>query len=236
MNSKKIFSLLLVLFGEALIITCFLYFGRNVQSEILGLNIVITSIIYSLLFLDILIPWVDFSDKSQKTIGSLGVRWFFTLLYIIVALVAMFMLNSTKPVSFYTQAIIQGIIFFFLLLGLLMAFSSSDKVKAVYAEEQNNRGRIDEMKKATKELQNKLAMLNNIPTDIISRVNDIQENLRFLSPSNNVEAIDLEDKFVNQIYVLSNCFTVESLDVDDVFSKIKNCELTYKERKQIFSN
>jgi hypothetical protein len=41
MNAKKIFSLLLVIFGEAILILCFLHFGRNVQTEILTLNIVV---------------------------------------------------------------------------------------------------------------------------------------------------------------------------------------------------
>ncbi len=57
MNAKKIFSLLLVIFGEAILILCFLHFGRNVQTEILTLNIVVSSLIYCLLFIDIIVPW-----------------------------------------------------------------------------------------------------------------------------------------------------------------------------------
>ena len=38
--------------------------------------------------------------------------------------------------------------------------------------------------------------MNNIPSEIISRVNELQENLRYLSPSNNNEALVLESKFV----------------------------------------
>jgi len=156
MNTKKIFSLLLVIFGEALIILCFLHFGRNVQTEILTLNIVVSSIIYCLLFIDIIIPWVDFKDKSQKTIGSIGLRWFFTFFYMLLAIGAMVVFNSVKPIHFTNQIIIQGILFFFLLLGFFMAFSTSDKVKEVYVEEKQNRDRVDEMKKATKEVQLKI--------------------------------------------------------------------------------
>jgi len=122
------------------------------------------------------------------------------------------------------------------LLGLFMAFSSSDKVREVYIEEKQNRDRIDEMKKATKELQLKLDAMNNIPPEIISRINELQENLRYLSPSNNNEALVLESKVVEEVKKLSNCFSDNPLNMEVVISNIKNCERTYKERKQVFSN
>jgi hypothetical protein len=236
MNAKKIFSLLLIIFGEALLILCFLHFGKNVQTEILTLNIVVSSLIYCLLFIDIIVPWVDFKDKSQKTIGSIGLRWFFTFSYIIVAIVAMEVFNSVKPISFTIQFIIQGILFFFLLLGYFMAFSSSDKVSEVYVEEKQNRDRIDEMKKATKEVQMKIDQRKNIPTDIINKLKDLQDNLRFLSPSNNSNAYGLEAKFVEEMRALNVCFLDIPLNLEKINDNIQNCYRTLKERKQVFSN
>lgn len=236
MNAKKIFSLLLALLGEALIIFCFLHFGKNVQTEILTLNIIVSTIIYCLVFVDVIFPWVNLKDKSQKQIGSIGLRWFFTFFYLILAIGVMVIFNTVKPIHFTNQIIIHGILFFLLLLGLFMAFSSSDKVREVYIEEKQNRDRIDEMKKATKELQLKLDAMNNIPPEIISRINELQENLRYLSPSNNNEALVLESKFVEEVKKLSNCFSDNPLNMEVVISNIKNCERTYKERKQVFSN
>lgn len=236
MNAKKIFSLFIALFGEALIILGFLHFGKNLQSEILTLNIVVSSIIYCLVFVDFIFPWVNLKDKAQKQIGSIGLRWFFTYLYIALAIAAMVIFNTVKPIHFTNQILIHGILFFVVLLGLFLAFSSSDKVREVYFEEKQNRDRIDEMKKATKELQLKLDAMNNIPPEIISRINELQENLRYLSPSNNNEALVLESKFVEEVNKLSNCFSDNPLNMEVVISNIKNCERTYKERKQVFSN
>ena len=78
--------------------------------------------------------------------------------------------------------------------------------------------------------------MNNIPPEIISRINELQENLRYLSPSNNNEALVLESKFVEEVKKLSNCFSDNPLNMEVVISNIKNCERTYKERKQVFSN
>ena len=236
MNTKKIFSLFIALFGEVLIVLGFLHFGKNLQSEILTLNIVVSSIIYCLVFVDFIFPWVNLKDKAQKQIGSIGLRWFFTYLYIALAIGAMVIFNTVKPVHFANQLLIHGGLFFVVLLGLFLAFSSSDKVREVYYEEKQNRHRIDEMKRATKELQLKLDAMNNIPTEIISRLNELQENLRYLSPSNNNEALVLESKFIEEVRILSNCFSKEPLNMEVVISNIKNCERTYKERKQVFSN
>ncbi len=236
MNAKKIFSLLLVIFGEALLILSFLHFGRNVQTEILTLNIVVSSIIYCLLFIDIIVPWVNFKDKSQKTIGSIGLRWFFTFFYTLLAVGAMVVFNSVKPIHFSNQIIIQGILFFFLLLGYFLAFSSSDKVREVYVEEIQNRDRFDEMKKATKEIQLKIDQMKNIPTDIVNKLNDLQENLRFLSPCNNSNAYELEAKFVEEMRALNGCFFDIPLNIDKINENIQNCNRTLKERKQVFSN
>jgi hypothetical protein len=235
MNAKKIFSLLLALFGEALLIFCFLHFGKNLQSEILTLNIVVFTIIYCLVFVDFLFPWINLKDKSQKQIGSIGLRWFFTFFYVILAIGVVIVFNSVKPIDYTNQIIIHGILFFFLLLGMYMAFSSSDKVSEGYEEEKQNRDRIDEMKKATKELQLKLDAMN-IPTEIVTRINELQENLRYLSPSNSKVAIGLENKFIEEMRVLSSFFADNPLNIEKIISNIKNCERTYKERKQVFSN
>lgn len=236
MNAKKMFSLFIALFGEALIILGFLHFGKKLESEILKLNIVISSIIYSLVFVDFIFPWVNLKDKAQKHIGSIGLRWFFTYLYLAIAIGAMVIFNTVKPIHFINQIIIHGVLFFVVLLGLFLAFSSSDKDKEVYFDEKQNRYRIDEMKRATKELQLKFDAMNNIPTDIISRVNELQENLRYLSPSNNNDAIVLETKFLDDLKSLHYCLSDSPINMEVVISNIKNCERAYKERKQLFTN
>jgi hypothetical protein len=93
MNTKKIISWLLLLFGEILIITAFILFRGDLADNILVLGIVVSSIIYGLFFVDILVPWIDFRDKSQRRVGSMGVRWFVTWLYAIVAIAVMIIAN-----------------------------------------------------------------------------------------------------------------------------------------------
>ena len=92
------------------------------------------------------------------------------------------------------------------------------------------------MKKATKELQLKIDAMNNIQSDIITRINELQEDLKYLSPSNSSAAFELENQFVNEMRSLTDCFFDNPLNYEKILSNIKNCERTYKERKQVFSN
>ena len=236
MNAKRLFSLLLFIFGEALIIISFVHFGKNLQPEILALNIVVTSLIYCLSFLDIFVPWLDLKERPQRKIGSIGIRWFITTLYLLAAVGAMIIFNTRFPIPFISQLIIQGFLFFLLLTGLYLAFSSAEKVHEVYSEQQLVLDNIDEMKRTTKELQLKLDRMKDIPADVISKVNDLQDNIRFLSPCNNNRASELEKKFVEEMKQLSDCFSNTPLNFEKIQDNIKNCERTYKERKQVFSN
>ena len=237
MNAKKIVPFLLFLFGEALIIVCFLHFGRKLPNDVLTLNIVVSSIIYALYFIDIIIPWVNFKDKSQKTIGSIGLRWFFTFLYMLLAIGAMRFFYTKEPdIHITTQLLVHGTLLFLLTLVLFMAVSASGKVQEIFIAEKQNRDRIEEMKKTTKEVQLKLDKLKNIPVDIITKMSEIQENLRYISPSDNSSAIELEMNFITQMEAVNNCLFDSPLNFERILENIKNCERTYKERKQIFSN
>lgn len=236
MNKKTIFSLLIAIIGEILLIICFLQFGKKFPSDILILNIVVSTIIYFLVFVDLLFPWINLKDKTQKQIGSIGLKWFFSSFYMILAIGSMVYFNQVKPLEFTNQLIVHSVLFFLLLLGLLMSFSSGEKVKEIYIEEKQNRDRIDEMKRATKGLQIQLDNAHTVPVEIINRIKELQENLRYLSPSNSSDAYALEDRFLDQIKSLSNCFLEDPINMEEVTGNIKNCERTYQERKNAYSN
>jgi len=236
MNTKNIFSVLLALFGELILVFCFIHFGANISKEILVLNIIVSSIIYFLISIDFFLPWINLKDKTQKQVGSIGLRWIITLIYIITSISVMVLFNSIKPINYTNQIIIHFILIFFLLVGFFLSFSVSDKVSEVYYEEKKNRNRIEEMKKLTNEVKNQVDEIKNIPQEILTRINELHENLRFISPCNDIKAFELESKFIEDIKELDICFQNESIDFEKVIKYIKNCERIYKERKQVSSN
>lgn len=236
MNSNKTFTVLLLLVGEALLIISFLYFGQNIDTNVLALDIVVSSVVYALFFPDIVVPMVDFNDKSQKTIGSLGLRWVVTSLYMIFALGAIAIFLFVKPIGFYSQLILHAVLFFLFILGIYMSTASSQSVHSVYNEEQLTRDHLGEMTKATKDVLLKLEQMNDIPADITLRLTILHENMRFISPCRTRDAYALESSFQDQMNIVKNSLFDIPLNHDKIIENIQYCERTYKERKQMFAN
>jgi hypothetical protein len=236
MNTKKIISWLLLLFGEALIITAFILFRGDLADNILVLNIVISTIIYGLFFVDILVPWIDFKDKSQRRVGSIGVRWLVTWLYAIAAIAVMIIANIALEWTFAAQLIVHGVLLFLLFLGLLGALHASDKVTQVYNIETANRNGIVEMKKAIIGLKDNINEASGLPENFVKRVNALEENLRFLSPTENNEAHELEQSFVETVHSIGFALTNYSLNEQQIENNLKKCERIYQNRKQVYSN
>jgi len=224
-----------MLAGEAIIIISLLFFGRNLTDGILTLNIVVSTIIYALYFIDIIFPMVNFGDKSHKTIGSLGIRWFITILYSLAAVCAMIMMNIVHPTGIQTQLIIHAILLFMLSMGIFSSISSSEKVMDVFLKEQQTRSGLEEMKKSTQNVQRKLEQIKNTPDDIILKMTALQDNLRYLSPCNNPDAFELEANFLTQMKTTQDSLFDIPIDYDKVMDSIEYCERTYQERKQLFS-
>jgi hypothetical protein len=236
MDTKKILSWAALLGGEAIIIAAFILFRGSLADNILILNIVITSLIYGLFFIDILIPCIDLGDKSQKKVGSLGLRWFFTWLYAVAAIAGMIVGNAVFEWPFALQIIIHCILFFFLILGFAASLHSSDKVQQAYQQETFNRNGIDEMKMAMQNLKDKMNDCPDLPENFIGRIDTLKENLRFISPTENAMAYSLEKQFVSIISDISFAVSNFSMNEETIESNLKKVEGIYRNRKSIYSN
>jgi hypothetical protein len=235
-NTKKGLSIFLLLFGECLIIAGFLYFGKSLPSNILTLDIIISSIIYSLYFIRLVLPGYDFGGKSQKGIGSLGIKGFFLLFYTCCAIGLMLKFNADRPVDFGTQIIVHGILLFVLFLGTYFSLTASQKVHEVFTAENNNRVGLDAIIRATAEALRKVKQAENVPKDITARLSAFQDNLRFISPGNVNETANLENELLSEIGKLNDSILQHPVEYDKINRIIQTCETIYLERKQIYTN
>jgi hypothetical protein len=236
MKNKHLFSALLILAGEALIITSWIFFGSSLDSNVLALDIVVSSIIYSLFFIDVLLPMLDFKEKSQKIVGSLGIRWFITSIYNVLAIGAMVVFLFIKPIDINGQILVQAIILFALLVGLYSASTSSDKVEEIFLDESQKFSRLETIKKSVEKLQNKIFQLKNIPPEIISGFADLYEELRYISPCNNPESIELEANLLKELKAIDDSLFEIAPDAARILERIALCQRICHARKLIFSN
>lgn len=236
MNFKKIILFIAILLGEIIIIYSLTIFKGGLSNEIFYLNILVATITYILLISDFIFPWIDLNEKSQSKIGSIGVKWFFTLGYSICAVSIIVVCNFYMFYSFSIQLILHGILFFLLLLGIISNIQSSDKTKEVFNQENINRDRLNEMKIAIKNLQNKINSLSGLPENLKKRINIIEDNILFISPANTKEAHDLEELFIKKINDITFDITNFNSNENNIELSLYKCEGIFQSRKQIHSN
>ena len=116
MKTKSVMTWLIAIAGEALIVAAFLmFFSDLLPSDVLVLDVFVASVVYWLFFIDLIKPWTPENDPSQKRASSLGVRWFFTILYDIAAIAAMIFF-AVVLLPFKVQLLVQLALLLFVFL------------------------------------------------------------------------------------------------------------------------
>lgn len=189
--TRKILSYLALVICEAVMIAAFILYGGNMPVETMVLDIVVCTILLGLLFFDLLRPW---RDPHTARVGSMGVRWFMTIVYALLALGTMIVLNGGR---FSTQLLVHGALLALLLLGMAAALRTKEQIVAVGDNEQKQVADRDAVKKAWSALLEKMADMDNFPDAIRGRVQRMVEELRYLTPTNNEEAMDTDRQLVD---------------------------------------
>ncbi len=236
MSAKKILWWLLLLFGEAVLITAFILFRGESPANVLILNIVVSSLIFDLFFLSYQIPWIDLQNKSQKQIGALGISWYVVWIYSTAAFVTMLVSNLLFDFSFSSQLIIHAVLLFFLLLGIWFSSRTADKVQEVHEQETQNRSRIAEMKAEMRNLKDKMSETDGLPEYFTKRIEALDESLRFISPNNNAEANEMECTFIATLNEIKFAISNFSMNEERIENNLKKAERIYRNRKNIYSN
>lgn len=235
MKLSKLFFWILLLIGEAIIITCFLMFSK-LPDDIRILNITVASLVYILLFVGIKPNWIDLKDKSQKQVGGLGISWVAIALYAMAAIGFMIIANIAFVISFRLQLIIQIILAFFLMIGLFLQMHTNSKVKEVYDTQTKQKAGVTSIKRAIEALKNNISLTSDLPQNFIDNINSIDEEIRYMRPSNNDEAEVTEFSILTIINDIDRMIKNYSVYEKDIDLNVKKLEMAVSKRKSLFSN
>ncbi len=235
MNTRNLLSIAALLLGESLIIAGFFLWKGGCPNNIFALNLIVTSLIYGLFFVDILVPWIDWNDKAQKQVGTLGIRWFITWTYAPMAILTMLLCNLYFDTVFKVQLIIHGILLFLLILGFVGVLHSSDKVHEIYQTEKEQKQGLCEMKKAVTKLKDSIIGHSSLPEDITTKINKLEEELRYLSPCNSPDAFSLETEFVEIIGTVTISIPNYLMNQEKINAALRKAEHILKNRRSIYS-
>ena len=233
---QKILTWVALLGTEAIVFAGFRIWGGALPADIRGLNMVVAMLIVALFFVDLLLPWVDWKDRSGRQIGAIGVRWFVTGLYTILAIGAMLVGNLWLELSFEAQLLLQCLLLVGLILGLVALLGVSAKVRQThFREEMAQSGRLG-MVQVILQLQDTICQTPGLPDEMLQRVNALSEELRYLAPCRTAEAVELERRFEEIVLAVEAALSAYSMNRDTVDAGLARAERLLAQRKSVYAH
>lgn len=197
MSKRVIWATLLFIVAEALVISGFIIFWpQNANKDIMIIDIVVSCIILLTVFgIDLYRPLIDLNSDQPKQVGSLGIRWFVSGSYLVIAIVLMYIwgVNGKYPTNIYI--LLHAILLFLLICGIIAAVHAGKKVGEIAQIEARKLQGREYMRRAIRKIKDEIAINPDLPQNFVSEINDIEERLRYITPSSNSEATDLEQEF-----------------------------------------
>lgn len=233
---NRFLSILLCLFGEGLIIAGFILFSKA-ETAVMVMNIVVCTIVYMLYFVDVMFPMVNLLRKSEREVGGLGLRWFVTILYTVLAVAAIPVMNSAfdPALAFKLQLLVHCILLFILISGLTASYFAMKQVESVHKREEELRNYLNEMADITRQLMLTAGSSQDIPAATRARIEAMHDNIRFISPSNDPAAAVIEENYIRAAQQIAGAVEGPATDWARVDKLVDRCETLYKERKMIYS-
>lgn len=235
MSLKNILSWGAFGLGYVLIICGWLLFGDRSDTSIFILNIVVSLVMYSVIFSDLLISWNKPEDKSQRRIGNTGLRWAVTLFYVVIAFV-LIVLSNLFSWSFSVQLFAHSIAIVGLIAGYALVAHSANNIGNVTSQQSIAKSCVDMMRREAKSLHYDMLDKGDIPAELSQRVAQLVDDMRFIAPANSEDARLLEQRFVDIISrarVMVSSFT---LNHEELAMELSKAERTLKDRKATYSN
>lgn len=197
------------------------------------LDTVVLSIIWWVFSFDLIRPIISEGDHAPE-IGSLGIRWKGQLLYAFLAIV-FGILAAYFSLKFEYQLLGQGGLFGILVLTWLFSLMAKRKVSEVAAAETKALDGRAQMKIAVREVQDALFDSPDAPDDIRRAIEEIESQLRFITPCSNPEALAYEQKFIQLAHEITITLPHAKMEGESLCANVARLQRTLAQRKSILN-
>lgn len=234
----NIYSILLALFGQAIIIAGFLLFRGDCPDNILWLDIVISSVVFWLMGWSFGMEPFSLTDHSSRKAGGLGIKWVSSLTYSICAVGFMIACgiagHSEDGIPFKWQLIIQAGLIFLLLLGLLSSTVASEKAEEVYLKDCQTRQGKEDIRFALSVVAREAEANRSLPPGLASRIRRISDESRYISPSGSRLATETDSRILSLADRLRGAVYGNGVNPAEINNLVDTLERELSERKRAF--
>ncbi len=230
---KRFLGILILLLGQAFIVAAMLLLPHGLEQNIMILDTVVLSIIWWVFSFDLIRPIISEGDHAPE-IGSLGIRWKGQLLYAFLAIV-FGILAAYFSLKFEYQLLGQGGLFGILVLTWLFSLMAKRKVSEVAAAETKALDGRAQMKIAVREVQDALFDSPDAPDDIRRAIEEIESQLRYITPCSNPEALAYEQKFIQLAHEIAITLPHAKMEGESLRANVARLQRTLAQRKSILN-
>lgn len=239
---NKYLAILLALFGEGLLALIFFLLIPDyaLTDGVRVLDFLVVSVVYCLWVYNIITPLVNLKDPAHRQVGGLGIRWMAVAIYSALALLLVlgnliYSWSGNGPgMSFAVQAVIQGILLFILLGGLLSARGSEQKTAEVYQKEQRHQQGKQDVRAALSSLLYEIQETPDVPHEIKDRVKGMVDETRYITPSSSAEALDIDSRIIGACEILRSALYDYEINKASIQARVEQIERDLRRRRQAY--
>ena len=220
--------------GLALVVSGWFLWGDQSQTDIFALNIAVSVVAYVVMFIDILFPWGNFREKTQRRIGNLAMRWFVQYGYSLAA-IALLIICNLADLTFEVSLFLQCGLLILLLFGIATAKTSGNKIAEVSEEISHVVDCVELMRNGQDSLL-EAAYDASAPAELIEKIKRLGDDLRFISPSNSEASRNVENQIIELFAQSSSLFSNYEINNELINSNIEKASRLIQKRKSTYSN
>lgn len=228
---NKTWAILLWFLGEAILVFAFWYFGQNVKQSHLLINLIVSSTILTVFLVSI---FRDSSVLAKRGVGS-GMKWFFTLTYTLLSILAMIYFDFFNPVDLLTQGIVQLIFLGVLAMGMWGAFKPAKKTTMDNKYSKMEHRQLMMIRNVVSVARTRAERRADIPSSLLHGIIELQEEVQNISPGNEYVSLKMEGRIMMDMNQLITCLHTQPLDVKLMQYTIKHCMKLINEHQNTYS-
>ncbi len=233
-QKSQIFGYVVLIAGLALIFTgFFLFVPQDKRNDVFWLDLTTVCIVFLVTSLTEL-GLFGINFDFEKQVGGLGIRLVYIRFYSFFA-IAIIAIGYFGEIHFRYQLFFQLLAAFILLIGYLFSHLSSGKAVSVQAEQDSERKGKDEILRALNQFEILFTGDSSKWAGEKQKINLLKEDVRYLSPTNNQSAADIDSEIASTIQQAYAIARNKNEGGVEVFSLLNKCEELLKLRKNTYS-
>lgn len=233
MKQLSVLNWIVFAVGASIIgIIFFMFLYGAMPQNLFWLDLIISVVAYALVYLRAVQPMADLDDPAHRQVSFLGLSLVSVSAYAIGAVLAMVVMHFAGA-GFKVQLLVQIILAFLLLLSFMVGARMCDKTVEVFNQQQQMLSGLDSLRRAFTRLDRTVAVTAAIPAAVKGHITELKGKVRYITPSNNLEAVDLEREMVGKIGRLESLCADYELNAESIDRALAELDHIMDERKSI---